>query len=97
MSPRILEVRLVQDRDGRWRIAIEGRGVPRAEGDRPSSSLSALAKLLDGAARTRPEAEEASDPASALFDGPSANGAPLPAARNAAAAGALLGRLRGAS
>lgn len=91
---RILDVRLVQDREGRWRIAIEGRRVPRAEGDRPSTTLVALAKRLDAAARARPEAEEAADPASTLFDGPSANGAPLPAAENIAAARALLDRVK---
>lgn len=46
----IIDVRLVQDRDGRWRASLEGRRVPRVDGDSPSAAMDALARALEGAA-----------------------------------------------
>lgn len=46
----IIDVRLVQNRDGRWRASIEGKRVHRVSGASPSAALDALALALEGAA-----------------------------------------------
>lgn len=64
---RLIDVRIVPLRDGRWVARVEGRRVARSEADRPSTCLALLSRILDREARARPEAEEASDASSALF------------------------------
>lgn len=95
-GPRTLRVQLEQGLDGRWRATLEESLVARAEADRPSASLAALAKLLDAAAgRTRrPEVDEARDPSSVIYCAPNGSLAP---AGNAAASANLLRQLRNGS
>ena len=77
----IVDVRLVLDRDGRWRVArVEGVAVPGLVADTPSAALALLVRRLRSAAwaTKRTEAEELADPSSSLYSGEAPAIAPAP-------------------
>ena len=72
MSARIVDVRLVLDRDDVLRVYVEGRAVPLdVATDDPSIVLFELARRLDSHAwsASRPALDVLADPDSPLFDG----------------------------
>lgn len=66
---RIVDVRLVLDRDGVIRVSIEGRPVEIAATDDPSVALFELGRVIDALAWStkRPAVDLLTDPRSPLF------------------------------
>lgn len=65
----IVDVRLVRDREGKWRVRVDGRRVPRVSGDTAQDALDALARAIEGAAwlSRRTSLEELQDPHGPLY------------------------------
>jgi hypothetical protein len=68
---RVVDVRLVRDREGRVHVRVEGRIVAIPPTPDPAIALALLARRVDAAAWAagRSTSEELGDPASTLYSG----------------------------